>query len=180
MGTFDLLHPGHLHLFSWCRKLAGEGGQVVATVNSDRFVESYKGRPPVMAEDDRAAVVASLADVDDCRIYDQVPDGGNARPTISAVRPDIIAAGEDWYGRDYFAQLGVDAEWLLTRTPRIFIAYVPLLEGHSSTSLRERAEAGLMHTAAELARTSPAYNAPADTGQSEKRPPPARQAGVAG
>jgi len=145
MGTFDLLHPGHLSLFRWCRRLAGEGGTVVATVNSDAFVERYKGRPPVMGERDRMALVEALPEVDECRVHrdrqgfptkgiDPTP-AEDASPTIGSVRPDAIVIGADWRDRDYLGQLGVTQEWLDERG--IVVVYVPLLAGYSSTALRE-------------------------------------------
>jgi cytidyltransferase-like protein len=47
IGTFDLLHVGHLELLAGCRELAGGSGSVVVAVNRDAFVERYKGRRPV-------------------------------------------------------------------------------------------------------------------------------------
>lgn len=132
LGSFDLIHPGHLRLFSWCRALAGARGLVVATVNSDAFIESYKGRPPVMGEAERQQVVQALADVDEAWIHVHGPDAG---PTIDQHRPHAIAIGADWRGRDYLGQLGVTQEWLDERG--ILVVYVPLLAGHSSTALRE-------------------------------------------
>lgn len=136
MGTFDLLHPGHLRLFAYCRQLAGHplaGGRVIATVNADAFVESYKGRPPVMDEESRRKMVAACRDVDEAWIH---VHGPNARPTIEQHRPGAVAIGADWRNRDYLGQLGVTQQWLDERG--ILLVYAPLLAGHSSTGLRER------------------------------------------
>ena len=139
MGTFDLIHPGHVHLLRQCYKLSGQAGggwgtpgAVVATVNSDDFVTSYKGRAPVMGEVARCEVVAALRWVTEAHIHVYGPDAG---PTIEAHRPDVIAIGADWRDRDYLAQLGVTQAWLDERG--LFVAYLPLLGGHSSTALRE-------------------------------------------
>lgn len=134
MGTFDLLHPGHLHLLRWCRRLAGADGTVVATVNSDAFVERYKGRPAAMGEADRRRMVEAIQYVDRCFFH---TEGPNAAPTIDALLPHggAIAIGADWRDRDYLGQLGVTQGWLDERG--IVVVYVPLLAGHSSTALRE-------------------------------------------
>src|SRR4051812_2134643 len=63
-GTFDLFHAGHANLLRRCRWLAGEDGEVVVILNLDEFVEAYKGRRPVVAYQDRAAVLRALRDVD--------------------------------------------------------------------------------------------------------------------
>lgn len=133
MGTFDLLHPGHIALFAWCRKLAG-GDEVIVTVNADAFVGSYKARAPVMGEDARRDVVAALADVDRCFVHEYGPDAGR---TIDLALPagGIVAIGADWRDRDYLGQLGVTQDWLDERG--IVVVYVPLVPGHSSTGLRE-------------------------------------------
>lgn len=133
LGTFDLVHPGHVRLLEACRELVGPEGEVVATVNADDFVRSYKGRDPVMPDWDRARVVKALWPVDRCFIHRGGPD---AKLTISQVEPDLIVIGSDWQDRDYLGQLSVTQEWLDERG--IVIVYVPLLAGHSSTRLRER------------------------------------------
>lgn len=140
MGTFDLLHPGHLALFRQCSRLAGvgpwgvpdESHRVIVTVNADDFVRSYKGRPPVMGEVDRCEMVAAQAGVTEAHIHVYGPD---ASKTIEAHRPDVIAIGADWRDRDYLGQLGITQGWLDERG--LWVAYLPLLAGHSSTALRE-------------------------------------------
>ena len=43
-GTFDLLHAGHVKFLRRC----AEFGRVVVALNTDEFVEQYKGRKPIM------------------------------------------------------------------------------------------------------------------------------------
>ena len=51
VGTFDLLHVGHLALLEYCGTL----GDIVAVgVASDRVVNSYKPNVPVIPLDQRA------------------------------------------------------------------------------------------------------------------------------
>lgn len=108
-GTFDLFHAGHAALLGQCRKLAGPGGKVVVALNTDAFVSGYKGRAPTCTYSERAAVL------DACRCVDEVlPNrfGNDSRPMIEEVRPDIIAVGVDWAGKNYYQQMGFDQEWL--------------------------------------------------------------------
>lgn len=133
LGTFDLFHVGHLELLRACRRMA-EGGAVVAAVNSDEFVQRYKGKAPVVPLADRMEVVAA------CRYVDGVvvnADHEGQRRVISSVAPDIIAVGYDWKDRDYLAQVDVTREWLDER--RIRVVYVPRTTGESSTDIRARA-----------------------------------------
>ena len=137
IGTFDLLHPGHLELLAWCRAHAAAGGVHVG-VNRDEFVERYKGRPPVQPFEHRAEVVAALRDVDAVWVNRGDED---ARVLIDEVRPDLLVIGDDWLDagndeRRYFAQLGVTPEWMAERNLRV--EYVPRTRGISSSAMRDR------------------------------------------
>ena len=133
MGTFDLMHVGHVRLLRACREIAGDFGIVYAAANPDEFVERFKGRRPIIPLAERLEMLRS------CRYVDHalVNSGGeNAKPVIAEASPAVIVIGSDWENRDYFAQLGVTAEWLLAQ--RIRIQYVPYTEGVSSTEIRGR------------------------------------------
>lgn len=135
IGTFDLLHPGHLELIAGCRYQAGTGNVWIG-VNTDSFVERYKGHAPRQTLADRVEVLRSLRDVDG--VFVNIGDE-QAGVLIDAVRPDLLAIGDDWLDpghdeRRYFAQLGVTPEWMAERGLRV--AYVPRTRGTSSTALR--------------------------------------------
>jgi cytidyltransferase-like protein len=133
-GSFDLIHPGHVSLFHQCRALAGPGGRVVISLNTDEFIWQYKHRIPVMAYEDRKIVLSAMRDIDEviCNT-----GGADSKPAIEEVGPDIIAIGEDWASKDYHAQMQFTPEWLVERG--ISLVYVPLVEERSSTRLRNSA-----------------------------------------
>src|SRR5580704_3545312 len=61
-GNFDLLHVGHVR---YLRAAKAIGGKLVVAVNSDSSVRALKGDGrPIMPENERAEIVAALADVD--------------------------------------------------------------------------------------------------------------------
>jgi glycerol-3-phosphate cytidylyltransferase len=128
-GTFDLYHAGHAKFLRRCSEL----GSVTVSLNTDDFIEAYKGKPPVLSYADRAEVLLSSRYVD--RV---VPNSGGAdsRIAIEAVTPDIIAIGTDWARRDYYAQMGFDQDWLDDRG--IALIYIPYTHGISSTAIKER------------------------------------------
>jgi glycerol-3-phosphate cytidylyltransferase len=133
-GTYDLLHPGHLSVFRQMRELAGPDGLVVIALNTDDFVEEFKGGRPVQTYAEREAVLRGIRDIDE--IVENV-GGADARPAIEAVGPDIIAAGHDWWSPDdsrYCRQMGFSLDWLAERGIRL--VYLDWLEGQSSTNLR--------------------------------------------
>jgi rfaE bifunctional protein nucleotidyltransferase chain/domain len=89
-GGFDLLHVGHVRYLRAAKQL---GGRLVVAVNSDDSVRALKGKGrPLMPEDERAEILAALADVDAVVIFPE-PD---VRALIREIRPDIHAKGTDY------------------------------------------------------------------------------------
>lgn len=133
LGTFDIVHRGHINLFHRCREIAGSGVVIVA-VNTDDFIRRYRGKPPVMSYEDRAVVVAACGDVDEVVPNDQ--PNGSAADVIAHARPTYIVVGSDWEHRDYFAQIGVSANVL--ESLAVEVVYVPYTDGISSTQIKAR------------------------------------------
>lgn len=132
-GTFDLFHAGHVFLLRECRKLAGPEGQVVVALNTDTFVATYKGKPPVCSYAEREAVLLA------CRHVDEViknSHGADSKPAIEAVNPDLLVIGVDWALKDYYAQMGFTPQWLDERG--ISLIYVPHPQPLSSTAIKTR------------------------------------------
>ena len=128
-GTFDLFHSGHVNFLKNCSLL----GKVTVALNTDEFIQAYKGKPPIMTYAERKAVLEA------CRyVFEVVPNQGGADSTvsISAVQPDIIAIGSDWARRDYYKQMGFTQDWLDDRG--ISLIYIPYTNGISSTNLKAR------------------------------------------
>lgn len=74
-GVFDLLHKGHLHLFTYCGRLKRElpNGLLVVGILADKFVSSKgNSRRPINPEDERAAQVAAIDAVDYVIIYQEL------------------------------------------------------------------------------------------------------------
>jgi rfaE bifunctional protein nucleotidyltransferase chain/domain len=92
-GTFDLLHVGHVRYLHAAKQL---GGRLVVAVNSDESTRRLKGEGrPLMPAQERAEILAALADVDAVVTFSE-PD---VRALIREIRPDIHAKGTD-YTRD--------------------------------------------------------------------------------
>lgn len=128
-GTFDLFHSGHVNFLRKCAQL----GRVVVALNTDGFIEAYKGKPPVCSFEERAEVLLA------CRWVDEVGpnvDGADSRTSIEMVRPHIIAIGTDWARKDYYAQMGFDQDWLDERD--ISLIYIPYTHSISTTKLKAR------------------------------------------
>lgn len=108
-------------------------GTVTVSLNTDEFIEQYKGKPPIVGYEEREAVLMG------CRFVDAVVpnlEGRDSRPCIEKVKPDIIVIGSDWATKDYYSQMGFDQPWLDSRM--IALAYVPYTPGISTTELKRR------------------------------------------
>jgi rfaE bifunctional protein nucleotidyltransferase chain/domain len=89
-GCFDLLHVGHVRYLHAAKQL---GGRLVVAVNSDDSVRSLKGEGrPLMPQDERAEILASLADVDAVVIFPE----RDVRALIREIHPDVQAKGTDY------------------------------------------------------------------------------------
>lgn len=132
-GTFDLVHSGHIRFLKACRRLAGQDGQVVVALNTDAFIEAYKGVAPVMTFDERKEVLLG------CKYVDSVISnigGADSKPSIEQVMPDYVVIGDDWARKDYYAQMQFTRSWLDALD--IQLVYVPYTLGISTTDLKKR------------------------------------------
>lgn len=89
-GCFDVLHVGHIR---YLQAAKAQGDLLVVGINSDSQVAVLKGLGrPIMAESERAEMVASIAAVDLVTVFDE--------PTVEnlllALRPEIHAKGTDY------------------------------------------------------------------------------------
>ena len=89
-GVFDLLHVGHVRYLHAAREL---GGKLIVAVNADDSVRVLKGEGrPVMPAEERAEILASLADVDAVVVFSEK----DVRAIIREIRPDFHAKGTDY------------------------------------------------------------------------------------
>jgi len=128
-GTFDLLHSGHVRFLTECAKL----GKVTVALNTDEFIEQYKGKPPIMNYQERKAVLKGLRAVSQV-----IPNigGADSKQAIQLVRPDYLVIGSDWARKDYYAQMGFTQDWLDEQG--IILCYVPYTAGISTTQIKAR------------------------------------------
>jgi len=89
VGTFDLLHVGHLALLNHCKSL---GDILVVGVASDAVVKMYKPNVPVVPLEQRIEMLEALSCVDVVRPYHQLEYVSGCK----AVGVDIFVVGEDW------------------------------------------------------------------------------------
>lgn len=139
-GTFDCFHAGHADFLFQCYRLSLRKSmpnfRVVVALNTDEFVEEFKGRRPACTYEERAAVLWA------CRYVTDVIEntgGADSKPAILSVQPQIIAIGSDWRDRDYHAQMQFTPEWLTEHG--IELTYIERQRPLSSTAIKARIRA---------------------------------------
>jgi len=105
-GTFDVLHPGHLH---YLRDAAAMGERLVVIVARTENITHKE--PPVISGPQRREMVAGLDPVDEARLGH--PE--DIFTPIEEIGPDVIALGFDQHHdaeriRAALADRGIDCE----------------------------------------------------------------------
>ena len=123
-GVFDMFHIGHLHLIN---SAAAQCEQLIVGVNTDRLVQEYKKKNPVIVEEDRAEIIRNLKNVAECVIVDTL-DKVVLQKQLGF---QVVFIGDDWKGNLRWEQteqklkpMGID------------VVYLPHTPNISSTMLR--------------------------------------------
>lgn len=121
-GCFDMLHIGHV---KYLQEAKACGDILVVAVNSDGSVRRLKGPDrPVVSQDDRLRMLASLESVDYVTVFDEETPVS----IIKELKPDVIVKGSDWkedeiVGGDFVKKIGGK------------VVTVPFIKGYSTSSL---------------------------------------------
>ena len=127
-GCFDLLHPGHIQSLEKARSL---GDVLIVGLNSDESVRELKGPGrPVIPEDERAEILASLECVDAVFIFDEL----TPHRVIAALLPDILVKGGDWPGNQIVGREEVEAAGGK-------VVLVDVVPGYSTTDILKKIRA---------------------------------------
>ena len=125
VGTFDLLHVGHLALLEYCKSL---GDKLIVGVASDEVVGSYKKNVPVVPLEQRMEMLKALKCVDDVVSYDKLEYVTNCKE----LDIDIFVIGEDWGDKPH--NIAVE-EYLNSKDKKIVqVSYNPKT---SSTKIKQ-------------------------------------------
>ncbi len=128
-GCFDILHPGHVKVLTAAR---GACDRLVVGLNSDASTRRLKGEGrPVQDERARAEVLAALEAVDLVVIFEE----DTPINLITQVKPSVLVKGGD-----YTREQVVGHEIVEAHGGEVLL--VDVLQGHSTTSLVQRAREG--------------------------------------
>jgi len=124
-GCFDILHVGHVWYLKEAKKI---GDILIVAINSDSSVRAIKGdKRPLIPEDERADMVASLESVDYVTIFHE--------PTplelIEYLQPHIIVKGGNWAEEEVVGRESVE-KW------GGMVVIVPEIMGASTSGIIEK------------------------------------------
>ncbi|MEE8445711.1 MAG: adenylyltransferase/cytidyltransferase family protein [Alphaproteobacteria bacterium] len=126
VGTWDLLHVGHIALLEYCKTL----GDVAAVgVASDDVVNLYKPNVPIIPLNQRVEMLTALRCVDIARPYHELE-------YVSACKElnvDIFVIGEDWGRKPH--NLDVESYLKAAGKQIVKVRYNPRT---SSTKIKQR------------------------------------------
>ena len=124
-GCFDIIHPGHTRYLYEAKKL---GDFLIVAINSDDSIKRIKGeKRPIMNENERAEIIASLSCVDYVMIFEE----DTPEQVISLLVPDVLVKGGDWMenqivGADTVKRAGGE------------VISIPYISGYSTSSIIEK------------------------------------------
>jgi len=89
-GCFDIIHSGHVDYLTKAKMM---GDVLFVGINSDSSIKRIKGdKRPILDENERAFIVASLKAVDYVSLFDE----DTPKELIEAIVPDVLVKGADW------------------------------------------------------------------------------------
>lgn len=127
-GVYDMFHVGHLNLLNAAK---AKCEKLIVGVNSDKLVKEYKGKIPIISEEDRAKIVQNIKAVDEVYIVNTL----DKEVILENIPFEAIFIGSDWQN---------DKRWQDTAKKLsekgVDTVFLPHTDGISSTIIRERME----------------------------------------
>lgn len=125
-GVFDMFHIGHLNILKHAKEKCD---YLIVGVSTDKCVESYKHRHPIIPFEQRAAIVAAIKYVDEV-IPQETMD---KLEILKNHHFDVMFHGDEWKGTALYERYQKEFANYGAR-----IEFLSHTEGISSTLLREK------------------------------------------
>lgn len=124
-GVYDMFHVGHLRLLQRAKE---QCEYLIVGVNSDKLVQNYKNKIPVVHEEERMEIVENIRCVDCCVLVDTLDKSA----IWEKLHFDAIFIGDDWRGTPRWLQTEREMEQF-----GCTVVYLPYTKGICSTELRQ-------------------------------------------
>jgi D-beta-D-heptose 7-phosphate kinase/D-beta-D-heptose 1-phosphate adenosyltransferase len=121
-GCFDLLHAGHIMLFSASKHM---GDILIVAIDDDESVKTLKGSGrPVINEKERVRIISALDAVD----YVVVFSSPELKKLIEIIQPDVLTKGSNYTDKEVFGRQLIEKYGGR-------VALIPVTENISSTRI---------------------------------------------
>jgi len=125
-GVYDLFHVGHLNLINQAKLHCDI---LIVGVNTDALVEKYKGKKPVISENDRCIIIRNLKAVDEAVLVSTL----DKVEVLKEHHFDAVFIGSDWKGNERWNKTEEDL-----RQYGVDVVYLPYTEGVSTTLIQKK------------------------------------------
>ena len=128
-GCFDILHPGHFNLLTYCKKLAGPKGKLIVAIDEDDKVIIDKGiTRPIYDVHERAKALLALQSESGpiVNVVEFFQTNQMLKHIMMKHQPDIIVKGSDW--KDKY----------VVNIPSAEVLYFDRLDEYSTTDVIRR------------------------------------------
>jgi len=129
-STMDIPHAGHVYLLEQAKSMCDF---LVVALNTDEFVERFKGKRPIMPLEDRMRVIGAMRMVDLVVVNES---GADSKPMLLKFNPDFIVVGDDYTFDKYCKQMDFTPEWL--EEHKMKVVFIPRIGGISTTNIKKR------------------------------------------
>ena len=123
-GVYDMFHIGHLNLL---KQAKAQCEYLIVGVNSDKLVEEYKKKTPIICQEDRKEIVDNIKGVDQTIIVNTL----DKVEIWKSCHFDAVFIGDDWKGNERWRRTEEEL-----RPYGAEVVYLHHTKGVSSTSLK--------------------------------------------
>jgi len=124
-GVYDLFHIGHLNILKNAKSLCDK---LIVGVSSDKLVQEYKGKTPIIPFEERLEIIRNIKYVD--AVVEQ--DTMDKLSIWEKLKFDIMVVGDDWHNTKKWKIIEEQLE-----NKGVSTMYFPHTKGTSSTLINE-------------------------------------------
>ena len=124
-GVFDLFHIGHLNIL---RRAKEKCDKLIVGVTTDKLLQVYKNKSPIIPFEERISIVKSIKYVDEV-----VPQENMDKMSHwEKLKFDVVFVGNDWQNTDKWNKIESDFNDV-----GVAVVYFPYTKGTSSTLIND-------------------------------------------
>ena len=124
-GVFDLFHIGHLNIL---RRAKEKCDKLIVGVTTDKLLQVYKNKSPIIPFEERISIVKSIKYVDEV-----VPQEDMDKMSHwEKLKFDVVFVGNDWQNTDKWNKIESDFNDV-----GVAVVYFPYTKGTSSTLIND-------------------------------------------